>query len=340
VSHRFLIVRLGSLGDVVHAIPAAAALRARFPEARIDWLVDPRYVPLLDMVRGIDSRVPVDTRRVGATLRIARDLRGVGYNAVIDLQGLLKSAVLARAAGGERTIGFPREHLREPMARAFYTDTPDPRAAEHVIFKNLALLEPLGLREARVEFPLDIPHSSIADQVRSRFGGAPYALINPGAAWPNKRWLPARFGALAEFVRERFGVRSVVLWGPGEEARAQEVVTASSGAAEIAPPTSIPDLFALAKHARLMLSGDTGPLHIAAAVGTPVVALFGPTRAVRNGPWAPRDIVVARTEGCGCLYERRCRRGAPCIEDIAIAEVSAAVERRLSGPAGDARGNE
>lgn len=334
MSHRFLIVRLGSLGDVIHAIPTAAALRARFPDARIDWLVDPRYVPLLEMVRGIDSRVPVNPRRLGQTISILRDLRSVGYTAVLDLQGLLKSAVLARAVGAERTIGFEREHLRERTAAPFYSHRVAPAGSAHVIFKNLALLEPLGSRDLHVSFPLEIPTSPAADEARARFAGRPYAVINPGAAWPNKRWPPERFGALALAIRERAGLRSLVLWGPGEETLAQQVSNASGGAAEPAPATAITDLFAIARQARVLISGDTGPLHIGGAVGTPLVALFGPTLAERNGPWSPGDVVLSRTEGCACLYRRRCGRAAPCIDEIQLPDVIDAVERRLSRPHG------
>lgn len=340
MSHRFLLVRLGSLGDVIHAIPTAAALRARFPEARIDWLVDPRYVPLLEMVRGLDSRIPVNTRRLGQTTSTVGDLRKVGYTAVIDLQGLLKSAVLAKAVGAERTIGFDRAHLRERTAAPFYSHRVATDAT-HVVFKNLALLEPLGppasrLRRDRhesetpVSFPLEIPESQAAEEVNARVGGEPYGVINPGAAWPNKRWPPDRFAALAAAVRERFGLRSIVLWGPGEQPLAEQVANASGGAAELAPATEITDLFAIARRARILISGDTGPLHIGGAVGTPLVALFGPTLAERNGPWSAADVVVSRTNGCVCLYRRRCRRGAQCIEEIELPEVLDAVERRLS----------
>jgi lipopolysaccharide heptosyltransferase I len=327
--HRFLIVRLGSLGDVIHAIPAAAALRAHFPRARIDWATDPKYVDLLELVRGIDGRVAIDTRRARATVGTLRVLRRIRYHAAIDLQGLFKSAVLARAAGAERTIGFPRAHLREPLARVFYTHTPDPGDATHVIAKNLSLLAALGVRDKRVEFPLDVVRTDAAEQIASRAGGAGYVLINPGAAWPNKRWPPAQFGALAALLRERRGLHSVVLWGPGEESLAADVARAAGEAAQVAPPTTVADLFAIAKDARLMVSGDTGPLHIAAAVGTPIVALFGPTYAERNGPWAARDVSISRAATCSCRYERRCRRGQPCITEISVAEVMDGVERRL-----------
>jgi len=231
--------------------------------------------------------------------------------------------------GAERTIGFTAGHLRERTAGPFYTHRVDPTHS-HVIFKNLALLEPLGSRDVRVSFPLEIPDSAATEQVRATFHGEPYAVINPGAAWPNKRWPADRFGALAATLRDRFGLRSVVLWGPNEQPLAQQVSASSDGAADPAPSTSMSDLFAIARPARILISGDTGPLHIAAAVGTPLVALFGPTRAERNGPWSTADCVVARTGTCSCLYKRRCRRSAACINDIQLPEVVDAVERRLS----------
>ena len=152
---RFLIVRLGSLGDVVHAIPAVAALRARHPEARIDWIVDPHYAGLVGIVDGIDRVIPFDPRQGWSQLlKTARDLRRERYDAVIDLQGLIKSAVLARAAGAQRTIGFARAHLREALASVFYTETHDPGDAAHVIHKGLALMQSLGVKQTTVAFPL------------------------------------------------------------------------------------------------------------------------------------------------------------------------------------------
>jgi len=329
-THRFLIVRLGALGDVIHGIPVAAALRERFPSARIDWMVDPRYVEMLGLVRGLNAAIPVNPRRgLGALISTLRGLRGVRYTAAIDLQGLLKSAALARAAGAWDTIGLSRPHLRESSAGLFYTQPVDPGNASHVIFKNLSLLSPLGVKQAVVTFPLLSAETDAADAVRAQIGHS-YALINPGAAWPNKRWPAARFGALAERLREASGLRSVVLWGPGEERSASAVVEVSSSAAVLAPPTTILDLFAIARGARLMVSGDTGPLHIAGAVGTPIVALFGPTKAERNGPWSAADIVVSRTAQCSCLYRRKCRMKAPCLNEVTVDEVFTAVKRRLA----------
>lgn len=319
---RFLIVRLGSLGDVVHAIPAVAALKRRHPQSALDWIVDPRYAGLVGMVDGVDRVIPFDPRAGWRQLlQTARRLRRERYDAAIDLQGLIKSAVLTRAAGARRTIGFARAHLREPMARVFYTETHDIGDAVHVIHKGLALMRAMGVEQTLVAFPLRLSGAA---------NPSGYVLINPGAAWPNKRWPPERFGALAAAIRERHGLRSVVLWGPGEDAAAAAIVAASRGAAEAAPPTTITDIVALAQSASLMVSGDTGPVHIAGAVGTPIVALFGPTRADRNGPWSSSDISISRYDQCVCHYDRRCRRDSPCIDDISVDDVIAAVDRRIA----------
>jgi lipopolysaccharide heptosyltransferase I len=331
----FLIVRLGSLGDVVHGIPVAAALRQEFPASRIDWVVDPRYVELLDLVNGIDRRIGVDPRAIRhgpglrRFLRTLRELRKADYDAVIDLQGLLKSAMLARSVRARRTIGFPRAHLREPLARLFYTVTPDPGDATHVIYKNLALLTPLKVEHRRVRFPLEVPRTATVRQVVERFEPDGYVLINPGAAWPNKQWPPERFGEVASAIARDFGWRSLVLWGPGEQEIAHRVVDAAAGDAELSPPTTITDLVGVARHARLMISGDTGPLHIGAAVGTPIVALYGPTQPERNGPWGLNDIAISRVQQCSCVYERTCRKTERCIDDIDVAEVMSAVQRRM-----------
>jgi len=161
--------------------------------------------------------------------------------------------------------------------------------------------------------------------------GASFAVINPGAAWPNKRWPPDRLGAVARDLFSRHGLRSVVLWGPGEEDVARAVVAAAGAGAHLAPPTGLHELIALLRHARLMISGDTGPTHIAAALGVPVVALFGPTTPQRNGPWSAADVSISRYEQCDCHYERRCRRDAAewCLGTITASDVTAAVDERL-----------
>ena len=351
---RFLLVRLGALGDIVHAIPVAAALHRAFPSARIDWLVSARHRDLLDLVPVIHRRLAIKDRGTGTVLlpwrgdlsrgtpgttlvAAIRELRRTRYDVVFDLQGLLKSAVLARLSGAPRVVGFSSRYLRERMARPFYTDVYDPGGGgmfdpeerSHVVQINLGLLTAIGLAPAAPEFPIDQIDTETARAMRER-AGKRYALVNPGAAWPNKRWPAARYGAVARALDERHGLKTIVSWGPGEEALAQEVVREGAGAALLSPRTSIADLVALVRGAALMISGDTGPTHVAAALGTPIVGIYGPTRPSRNGPWAPADITVSRHASCQCHHLRRCTRERMCLFDVETAEVLDAVERRLA----------
>lgn len=331
-----LIVRLGALGDIVHALPVAAALRARFPEARIDWVVDERHRELLDLVPVVDRRIVLRTKTAAMWRRVTElrhTLVGGQYDVAVDVQGLLKSAVVARLSGAHRILGFTPPHLRERAARFFYTETHDPGAPTHVIEKNLTLASALGAETSRLRFPLDVPGSAALDRVRAPKGGGgdtPFAVLNPGAAWPNKRWPPDRLGAVAQWLHRDRGLRSVVTWGPGDETMAAAVVAGSGGAAELAPPTSIADLTAIVREATLMVSGDTGPVHLAAAVSTPIVGIYGPTDAARNGPWSSDDVTVSRFASCTCHHQRRCRVARWCLDDVTVAEVTAAIARRLS----------
>ena len=376
-----LIVRLGALGDIVHTIPAAAAIRAALPAARIDWLVEAKHREILDLVTVIDGIVTLDGRTVSAWADVVRRLRAARYDVALDFQGLLKSAVLARASGARRVAGFSIFHLREKTARPFYTDATSPdrgstrsvrlqtdreedgsvrlepdqeedgsvrlqpdddrlqsdrpslRAdgipSSHIIRKNLQLLHVVGIDAQEIRFPFARAASAALEVVRAEAKGS-FALLNPGAAWPNKRWPSERFGELAVFVRDVRALTPFVLWGPGEQDLAAAVVRASAGAARLAPPTAIGDLLELSREAALVVSGDTGPLHLAAAAGAPTVAIFGPTDPDRNGPWFRDDVVVSRFGSCGCHYNRRCHRQSWCLLDVTVAEMSAAVQQRLA----------
>jgi heptosyltransferase-1 len=331
--NRVLLVRLGALGDLVHAIPVAAALRRAFPTARIDWLVSGKHRAILDLVPVIDRRLVIDWTFLDAV----RELRRSRYDVAIDLQGLVKSAVLARSSGADRVVGFASSYLRERLARPLYTEVYDPgcdglydpRETRHVVEINLGLLQPLGISHVAPEFPIEQVDSAVASEVHDRTGGR-YALLNPGAQWPNKRWPPSRFGRVAAVLRERHGMMSAVLWGDGERALADDVVGHAEGAAFASPRASIADLVALSRGARLMVSGDTGPVHIAAAVRTPIVGIFGPTRPSRNGPWSAIDVTVSRADVCQCHHLRQCRLNTMCLLDIEVDEVLDAVERRLA----------
>jgi heptosyltransferase I len=331
-----LVVRLGALGDVVHTIPAVAALRAAKPDARIDWLIEAKHRPILDLVPAVDRVIALEGRSIGAWVDAIRRLRETAYDIALDFQGLMKSAVLARASGARRVAGFSIWHLREKSARPFYSETNHQSSDDagtgtvHVIQKNLHLLEVLGIHTNRIEFPLARVPSPALEEIRQRFGAAQFALVNPGAAWPNKRWPPRRFAEIAVFLREVRGLPSIVLWGPGEQPLAQSIVEAAGGAAYLGPATKIADLVEVSRAAALIVSGDTGPLHIAAAVGTPTVALYGPTDPERNGPWDPNDVTISKFEACDCHYQRACRRGDWCLERVGVAEVTASIQQRMA----------
>ena len=351
---RFLIVRLGALGDIVHAIPVAAALRHAFPGSRIDWLVAAKHRAILDLVPVIDRRLAINDRASGSAddeprgrrrpdesvslLGMVRELRRARYDVAIDLQGLIKSALLARSSGAQRVLGFASRYARERLARPLYTDAYDPgrgglyhrRETRHVVEINLGLLTMLGITVGAPQFPIECVSSPVAREVRDRTSGR-YALLNPGAAWPNKRWPPARLADVAVMLGDRHGLASVVVWGPGEEeGLAREVVASARGAAMLAPPTTIADIVALTRGAAIMVSGDTGPAHIASAVGTPLVGIYGPTRPARNGPLSARDITVSRDAVCRCHHLHRCTQARMCLLDIPVEEVVDAVERRLA----------
>lgn len=336
--NRILIVRMSALGDIVHALPVLAALGDAYPSADIDWLVDRKYAGVLDLVDGVSHRI---IGRPGLMAAVSA-MRRRAYDVALDLQGLLKSAAMARMSGAQRVIGFETRALRERGAAWFYSETSRVPARAHIIRKNISVLPLVGVtRPPSIRFPFVLPASPVADHVSADAitrGSGRFALINPGAAWPNKRWAPGRFGRLADRIRQRHQLPSYVLWGRGEESLADAVVAASNGAAVRAPETSLGDLLAVSSRAALMISGDTGPVHLAAAMGTPIVGLYGPTWPERNGPWDPNDVVVSRAGQCACHHKRRCQRdGASddvesrmCINDMTIDEVADAVDLRLA----------
>ena len=325
---KVLLVRLGALGDIVHAVPVAAALRRAVTGVRIDWAVDRRHAELLALFPVADRIVELDFGSWRHVIGTSRRLRAEAYDVALDVQGLMKSALVARLSGARRVVGFARAALREPMARALYTETIEPDDHGHVIRKNLSLLRALDVPFPQVEFPVALPASAVADEIAREYP-AGYGLINPGAGWPNKQWPAKRFGALAAAIRRSEGLPSVVVWGPGEDRLARAVAANSDGAAEPVPPTGLRDLFAVIRGAAFLVSGDTAPIHLAAAVGTPVVGLYGPTSPERNGPWSADDVSVSRYGSCRCHHKRRCTEWTRCLDTIEAGEVAAAVHDRL-----------
>jgi lipopolysaccharide heptosyltransferase II len=327
-----LLVRLSSIGDVVHTLPALAALRRAGFEC--GWLVEPAARPLLDGNPALARAVTMPPARrfaLGEARAALTSLRRAGYDVALDFQGLWKSALWARLSRAGRSVGFSGDARREPLSGVLLHETLQPRPeAAHVIDKNLALLravgvEALGLRE----FPLpalDADTERVEAQLTA-LGLERFALLNPGGGWASKQWPVESFGALARGLAGH-GLPSLVTFGPGEEGLADRVVAASAGAAQRSFPTTLRELVALARRATLVVAADTGPLHIACAVGTPVVGLYGPTDPARNGPFSSADVVVREVPPCAPCHRRDCPHDG-AMARIAVDAVLAAAVRRL-----------
>ncbi len=299
-----LIVKLSSLGDVVHALPVAATLRARLPGARITWLVEHHEASVLAGHPAIDEIVVADTRgwrraRGLGVVRaagsgfasMARRLGGGRFDVTLDLQGLLKSGVLVALTRAPLRIGFEAARCRESLSALFTNRrVRPPDSARHVVDQYLALLEPLGVTGPVHEFrlPSDPVAEAVIDEVFSAAGLKPrnrVVVLNPGAGRAGKRWPVERFRSLAARLATEAGAQVLVVWGPGEESAARAIAGPAGGRVLLAPPTDIGQLIAVLRRASLLIAADTGPLHLAAALGTPCVGLYGPTRAARNGPY-------------------------------------------------------
>jgi lipopolysaccharide heptosyltransferase I len=342
---RLLIVKLGSIGDIVHTLPSLAAIHRAWPRSEISWVVERRAAEILRDNPVLDRLIEVDTKALrrwpvsGETLLAPRQqlrrLRASTFDAALDFQGLLKSATIARLSGARLTYGFARESLREPASRFLLTKTVKVPLRSHVIVKNLALVEgalglPMPRDPAEFEFPITVKpaHEAEADEaaggVRDRF-----AILNPGGGWPTKLWSAERFGTLADELWSHHGLESLVTYGPGERALAETVLRASrSGRARAISP-SLKGFYALAKRASLYVGGDTGPTHLAVAAGAPVAGLFGPTEWWRNGSPRAEDICIERNDiDCRVDCHRRSCSQWICM-DISVEQVLHFVGERL-----------
>jgi heptosyltransferase-1 len=306
------IVKLSSIGDVVHALPVAAALKRDRPDTRVTWMAEAREATLLAGHPDVDEVVIADTRgwrRGGAGATALRDIAGMrrrlrerAFDVVLDLQGLMKSGLLTALTRAPRRIGFARGFRREWPSGLFTNErVRPPSEARHVVEQYVALLRPLGIVNPLIEFRL--PADASADERASAFLSGEaikppdrLVLMNPGAGRPDKRWPVAHYRELARRLADEAAARVVVLWGPGEEAEARTIAASAVGGAT-APATSLRELTALARRARLVIAGDTGPLHLAAAVGTPCLGLYGPTSGARNGPYGPGHRVLQSVDG-------------------------------------------
>jgi heptosyltransferase-1 len=337
-----LIIKPSAIGDVVHGLPVLNLLRRRWPEARLSWLVTPACAgildghPMLHEVIHFDRRAYAKAWRSWKTFKalraFARGLRDRRFDLVIDLQGLFRSGWLAGATRAPLRVGL--SDAREG-ARLFYThrvptgagsDAGSASTDRHAIERYLCVTEALGCGREPVEFPFptdDADRRHVAGLVPA----GPYAVLMPGTNWETKRWPVERFAALVAPLRERFGLESVVAGGAGDAALAAPIEQA--GAVNLAGHTTLRQLVALLERADLVVANDSGPMHVAAALGRPLVAPFGPTSPARTGPYGRMDSVIRIDIPCSPCFSRTCSHQS-CLRWLGIDPVLELAEQQMA----------
>lgn len=331
---RILIVRLSAIGDVIHGVPVLCALRDALPQAFLSWVVEGRAGDLLEGHPALDELVRVPRgwlKSPGEIWQLRRRLHSLRFDTAIDLQCLTKSAIAAWLSGAPRRIGKAGEDGRE-LSRWMHNELVH-CGGSHVIEHYLDLLEPLGIESSAVRF--DLQETSADGRMATEFlarGGVPigrFALMNPGAGWPSKVWPAQRYGELARQLSAKHGIASVAVWGtPSELPLAETIVAASDGQAKLAPPTSMTELGALCRRAAIFVGSDTGPMHLAAAVGAPTISLHGPSRAEWCGAYGPKNIRLQVRYEEGSAFERR-KADDSAMRAIDVEMVAAACDRLL-----------
>ncbi len=340
---RFLVIRLSSIGDIVHALPAVAALGRAHPQAQIHWAIEKRFAALLEGNPFVHRVIKLDTLgwrknlASGATLaeimQSMEALRDFPYDAAIDFQGLIKSAVFARLSHSQKRIGLAWGWLREPLAGAFYTRRVTPQnSAKHIVEINLSLVEPLGARASKWEFPLpDLfqDRQAVREHLQA-LGTQEYVIINPGGGWKSKRWAPENYAEAAARLAGQMPFDILVTGSKQEEEVAREILARANVPRAKWFPCTLLEFIALVREAKLLIGGDTGPLHLAAAAGTPLVALFDSSdprnTPERNGPFNAEDIILC---GPSRPNDARYSKHLNYLEGVSVESVVSAALQRL-----------
>ncbi len=339
-----LIIKLSSIGDIVHTLPALAAIKRALPSAEISWAVEKNAAEILRGNELIDNLIEIDTRSlrrgkiIGEILpdarRQLRALRKGKYDVALDFQGLLKSASIAKLARTKRRYGFSKQNLREPASRFLLTDRVSVAEETSIYVKNLDFVKhalDISVPENDFEFPIytDAKHRAEAADIIQQTNGDPFAILNPATSWTTKQWSAERFGALADKLWEEEQLVSIITTAPNEIELARKVLQNSRSGKVILAQPGLKGFYELAKQARIYIGGDTAPMHLAAAAGTPIVGIFGPTEWRRNGSPNPLDICVERTDiSCRVNCHRRTCDKWICM-DITVETVLGATRKRL-----------
>jgi len=344
---RILLIKPSSLGDVIHALPVLAGLRSAYPQAHIAWLLGSTFAPLLAKHPLLDEVIPFDRRHYGRMLQSARScadfvrfvagLRRRRFDLVVDLPGLLRSWFLAWSTGASRRVGFA--HARE-LAWLFYTERircRDAATDTHAVELNLRLARTLGLPVEPPQFPLALSTQELAtarDHI-AEAAGRPverFSAIIPGTRWESKHWPPEYLGQLLQRMHTAGMPPAVLLGAPDDRSFSDQVLaTCASPVVNLVGRTSLRELAAAIALSDLVVCHDSGPMHIAAALGKPLVAVFGPTNPVRTGPYSPQARVVSLSLPCAPCYARQCPLGHHnCMRQLPVERVFAEVREALA----------
>jgi len=334
------IIKLSSLGDVIHTLPAYSALRNHFPHKNIAWVIEEKGKSILDLVPGINRTIifniknkPLLTWNFWSSLHNLRSNIKNRKSITLDFQGLIKSGLISYLTKAEKRIGFHRKNLKEPAASLFYTDHLLPRSENtHVIQKNLALLSKLGIIEKRWDFPLHISEeliqSTLTKLKKKGISVNQNAVVfNIGGAWKTKRWFPDSWIELIELL-DLTNLSPLILWGNSEEGNTANKISQKTGV-PLVPFLSVKEVFALIHESILVVSGDSFPLQAASALSIPVVGLFGPTNPKRNGPFNKKDKIAFHPIDCSFCYKHMCDK-LECMKKIKPDEVARLCKKILS----------
>lgn len=322
---RILLIRTSALGDVIHALPVLTALRRNLPQARIGWLVEEAYLPLLQSHPDLDETIPVRlhawrkrplSRSTWEGLRrFLGQLEAFHPDIVLDLMSNHKSGVLAALTMSDRRIGIERAFRREPSSAIWINESIQPDGT-HAVDRMFSLLGALGISGQSIDFGAEKLRQALGVDSRESRSAAPQIVIHPGAGWVNKRYPPSQWGRVTKILYDRTGLQTRVISTESERYLAEEIERTSSGSAT---GVSAPNLRSLASEldrATLVMGGDTGPIHLAQALGRTVLCVMGPTDPKQNGPYGAEENVVWHPLPCSFCHQRY-KTSQKCMLDLA-----------------------
>ena len=346
LKQKFLIIKLSSIGDIVHALPFLRTLRANYPHAHIAWVIEESFQDLIKCNPDLNEVIPVRTKYWRKNLNIKswneiyqtkKLLKGRYFDWTFDLQGLIKTGFIARMTGAPNRAGFHRGNCREKINTWFNNHHSKYLSADsHIVDRCLSQLSVLGEFQPQAEFSLPIRAederiSEVFMTKNSKLTEKPIAGINPGAGFPTKLWSVERYAQLGDKLTEELGFSILLTWGPGEEELVRNIASSMKQKSWTAPATTIAESIGLYKKLALFVGSDSGPFHICWALGIPTVSVWGPTDPNRNGAYSKKHKSVFQKLNCSFCWKRRCPLGTTeCMDKVTVQNMFDAAKTLVS----------